>query len=47
MLARLRTLWDQPVLRAATMLITFVNTIGAGLDLVIIVILATRRCRRA
>ena len=39
MLAGLRTLWDQPVLRAATMLIMFVNTIGAGLDLVIIVIL--------
>ena len=39
MLVGLRTLWDQPVLRAATMLIMFVNTIGAGLDLVIIVIL--------
>jgi len=39
MLAGLRTLWDQPVLRAATLLIMFVNTIGAGLDLVIIVIL--------
>jgi len=39
MLAGLRTLWDQPVLRAATMLIMFVNTIGAGFDLVIIVIL--------
>ena len=39
MLAGLRTLWDQPVLRTATLLIMFVNTIGAGLDLVIIVIL--------
>jgi predicted MFS family arabinose efflux permease len=39
MLAGLRTLWDQPVLRAAALLIMFVNTIGAGLDLVIIVIL--------
>jgi MFS family permease len=39
MLVGLRTLWDQPVLRAATLLIMFVNTIGAGLELVIIVIL--------
>ena len=39
MLAGVRTLWNQPVLRAATMLIMFVNTIGAGLELVIIVIL--------
>jgi MFS family permease len=39
MLAGLRTLWDQPVLRAATLLIMFVNTTGAGLELVIIVIL--------
>jgi MFS family permease len=39
MLAGLRTLWDQPMLRMATLLIMFVNTIGAGLDLVIIVIL--------
>jgi MFS family permease len=39
MLAGLRTLWGQPVLRMATLLIMFVNTIGAGLDLVIIVIL--------
>jgi MFS family permease len=38
-LAGVRTLWSQPVLRAATMLIMLVNTIGAGLDLVIIVIL--------
>jgi len=39
MLAGVRTLWDQPVLRAATLLIMFVNTIGAGLELLIIVIL--------
>jgi MFS family permease len=39
MLAGVRTLWGQPVLRLATMLIMFVNTIGAGLELVIIVIL--------
>lgn len=39
MLAGVRTLWGQPVLRVATMLIMFVNTIGAGLELVIIVIL--------
>ncbi len=39
MLAGIRTLWDQPVLRAATLLIMFVNTIGAGLELIIIVIL--------
>lgn len=39
MLVGVRTLWDQPVLRAATLLIMFVNTIGAGLELVIIVIL--------
>ncbi len=39
MLAGLRALWNQPVLRAATLLIMFVNTVGAGLELVIIVIL--------
>jgi MFS family permease len=39
MLAGVRTLWDQPVLRAATLLIMFVNTIGAGFELIIIVIL--------
>ena len=39
MLAGVRTLWDQPVLRVATMLIMVINTIGAGLELVIIVIL--------
>jgi predicted MFS family arabinose efflux permease len=39
MLAGLRTLWDQPTLRMATLLIMFVNTIGAGFELVIIVIL--------
>jgi hypothetical protein len=39
MLAGVRTLWGQPALRTATLLIMFVNTIGAGLELVIIVIL--------
>jgi MFS family permease len=39
MLTGMRTLWNQPVLRAAMLLIMFVNTIGAGFELVIIVIL--------
>jgi len=39
MLAGVRTLWGQPVLRAATLLIMFVNTMGAGFELIIIVIL--------
>jgi MFS family permease len=39
MLAGLRELWAQPVLRAVVLLIMGVNTIGAGLDLVVIVIL--------
>jgi predicted MFS family arabinose efflux permease len=39
MLSGVRALWGQPVLRAATLLIMFVNTIGAGFELVIIVIL--------
>jgi MFS family permease len=39
MLAGIRELWGQPVLRATLLLIMGVNTIGAGLDLVIIVIL--------
>jgi MFS family permease len=39
MLAGIRMLWGQPMLRATTLLIMFVNTIGAGLELVIIVIL--------
>ncbi len=38
-LAGIRTLWSSPVLRAAMVLIMIVNAIGAGLDLVIIVIL--------
>ncbi len=33
------TLWREPVLRAAVLLIMMINTVGAGLDLVIIVIL--------
>lgn len=39
MLAGLRTLLGHPVLRTATLLIMFLNTIGAGLELIIIVIL--------
>jgi hypothetical protein len=38
MLAGLRELWEQPVLRA-TVLIMGVNTVGAGLELMVIVIL--------
>lgn len=45
MLAGVRVLWDQPVLRAATLLIMLVNTIGAGLDLVVIVILRHQAVR--
>jgi hypothetical protein len=39
MLAGLRVIWHQPALRAAMLLIMAVNTIGAGQDLVVIVIL--------
>jgi hypothetical protein len=39
MLAGLRELWRQPVLRATVLLIMGVNTVGAGLELVVIVIL--------
>jgi MFS family permease len=39
MLAGIRELWGQPVLRGAVMLIMGVNTVGAGLELVVIVIL--------
>ncbi|HEX4829484.1 MAG TPA: MFS transporter [Trebonia sp.] len=39
MLAGLRELWGQPLLRATALLIMGINTVGAGLDLVIIVIL--------
>jgi MFS family permease len=39
MLAGLRELWGQPVLRATVLLIMGVNTVGAGLELVVIVIL--------
>ncbi|HEY1618629.1 MAG TPA: MFS transporter [Streptosporangiaceae bacterium] len=37
--AGVAALWRQPVLRAATVLLMILNTIGAGLDLVVIVIL--------
>jgi MFS family permease len=39
MLAGLRVIWRQPALRLAMLLIMAVNTIGAGMDLVVIVIL--------
>ena len=39
MLAGVRTLWRDPVLRAVTMLIMTANLIGSGIDLVVIVIL--------
>jgi MFS family permease len=39
MLAGVRTLWGHPVLRAAMILIMVVNTLGAGLDLIVIVLL--------
>jgi hypothetical protein len=39
MLVGLRAIWGQPALRWATVLIMLVNTIGAGMDLVVIVIL--------
>ena len=39
MLAGLRALWANPVLRAAMLLIMLVNMVGVGLDLVVIVIL--------
>ena len=39
MLAGVAALWRHPVLRAATLLIMIVNTIGVGLDLVVVVIL--------
>lgn len=39
MLAGLRVIWRQPALRAAMLLIMLVNTVGAGMDLVVIVIL--------
>jgi predicted MFS family arabinose efflux permease len=45
MLAGVRALWQQPVLRVATMLIMGVNTIGAGLELVVIVILRHQAVR--
>ena len=39
MLAGVRTLWRNPVLRAVTLLIMTANLIGSGVDLVVIVIL--------
>jgi predicted MFS family arabinose efflux permease len=43
MLAGLRVLWADPVLRAAMLLIMLVNAVGVGLDLVVIVILRDQR----
>jgi MFS family permease len=43
MLVGLRTLWANPVLRAAMLLITLANAVGVGLDLVVIVILRDQR----
>jgi MFS family permease len=39
MLAGLRTVWAHPLMRPAVILVALVNTIGAGLDLVVIVLL--------
>jgi Major Facilitator Superfamily len=39
MLAGLRELWERPVLRATVLLVMGVNTVGVGLELVVIVIL--------
>jgi predicted MFS family arabinose efflux permease len=39
MLAGLRTLWSHPLMRPAILLVLLVNTVGAGLDLVVIVLL--------
>jgi MFS family permease len=39
MLTGLRTIWSHPVLRAAMALLTVVNTVAAGVDLIIIVLL--------
>jgi MFS family permease len=43
MLAGIAALWRNPVLRAATALIMVVNTIGPGLELVVVVILRGQR----
>ncbi len=39
MLTGLRTIWTHPVLRPAMVIFTLVNTVGAGVDLIIIVLL--------
>jgi MFS family permease len=39
MLTGLRTIWSHPVLRPAMAIFTLVNTVGAGVDLIIIVLL--------
>jgi MFS family permease len=45
MLTGLRALWGSPLLRAAMLLIMMANTVGAGLELVIIVILRGEHVR--
>ena len=45
MLAGVRALWNAPVLRAAMLLIMIVNTVGVGMDLVIIVLLRGQHVR--
>jgi MFS family permease len=45
MLTGLRTLWASPLLRAAMLLIMVVNSVGIGLDLIIIVILRDQHVR--
>ncbi|HEY1644487.1 MAG TPA: MFS transporter [Streptosporangiaceae bacterium] len=39
MLEGLATLWHQPVLRGAMLLIMMVNTVGSGLDIILVVVL--------
>ena len=45
MLVGLRTIWSRPVLRSAMTLLMMVNTIGSGLDLIVIVILRDEHVR--
>jgi len=45
MLTGLRALWASPLLRAAMLLIMVVNSVGVGLDLIVIVILRDQHVR--
>jgi MFS family permease len=47
MLTGLRTIWSHPVLRAAMTLLTLVNTVAAGVDLIIIVLLRHQHVQSA